>query len=65
MNKVIELVEKVVVDGNINLIAECNGYDEDGNRKKQFSRSPFTYSETMTDAEIIEDIKAKYYHIYF
>lgn len=65
MNKVIELVEKQIIDGNINLVAECNLYNENGELIQQFSRSPFTYSETMTDEEIINDIKTNYYYIYF
>jgi hypothetical protein len=54
MNKIIELVEKVNNgDGTQSLIAECNGYEGDV-RVVQFSRSPFTFSEDLSDADIID-----------
>lgn len=64
--RVIELVEKVSDgNGNVNLIAECNDYNEQGVRIRQLSRSPFTYPETMWDSEIIDSLKANEYKIYF
>jgi len=66
MEKRIELFEKGIFDDNmISLIAECNIYDENGVRTKQLSRSPFIFSNIMTDEEIIESIKANEYNIYF
>jgi len=62
--RVIELVEKQTVDGNINLIAECNDY-ENGERTQQLSRSPFTFTSTMTDDEIKLSIQSNQYSIYF
>jgi hypothetical protein len=64
MNKIIELVEKVDNgDGTRSLIAECNGY-ENNVRVAQFSRSPFTYPDTMTDQDIIDYLWANEYIIY-
>lgn len=66
MIKKIELFEKQAVDDNtISLIAECNMYDENMILVNQFSRSPFTYSNTMSDEDIINDIQSNYYYIYF
>lgn len=53
MTKEILLVEKVDnLNGTISMIAECNGYI-DGVRVIQFSRSPFTFADILSDAEII------------
>ena len=66
MNRVIELVEKQNNgNGNVNLIAECNDYDDNGLRVQQLSRSPFIYPESMTDLEIIDSLKANEYKQYF
>lgn len=63
--KLIELFEKVTNgDGTMNLIAECNEY-EDGVWYNQLSRSPFTYSESMTDEEIKTDLQLTTYSIYY
>jgi len=64
MTKDILLVEKVDnLNGTISMIAECNGY-VDGVRVIQFSRSPFMFADTLSDAEIItflwENEYAKY-----
>jgi hypothetical protein len=54
MTKEILLVEKVNnPNQTISLIAECNGY-VDGVRVMQFSRSPFSFADTITDQEIID-----------
>jgi hypothetical protein len=54
MTKEILLVEKVNnPDQTISLIAECNGYVE-GVRVIQFSRSPFSFADTITDQEVID-----------
>ena len=64
--RVIELFEKQLDgEGNVDLIAECNEYTEFGVRVQQLSRSPFTFSETLTDDEIIEQLKTTTYAIYF
>ena len=64
MTKQIELVEIVDNgDGTQSLIAECNGY-ENGVRVAQFSRSPFTFSDTMTQADIIDYLWTHEYIIY-
>jgi hypothetical protein len=64
MNKVIELFEKVNNgDGTQSLIAECNGY-ENNVRVAQYSRSPFTFADTMTDQDIIDHLWANEYIIY-
>jgi hypothetical protein len=53
MTKEILLVEKVNnPDDTVSMIAECNGY-VDGERVMQFSRSPFTFANTLSDTEII------------
>jgi len=53
MTKEILLVEKVNnPDDTVSMIAECNGY-VDGVRVMQFSRSPFTFANTLSDEEII------------
>jgi hypothetical protein len=54
MTKEILLVEKVNnPDQTISLIAECNGYVDEV-RVIQFSRSPFSFADTITDQEIID-----------
>ena len=64
MNKIIELVEKVNNgDGTQSLIAECNGY-ENGVIVAQFSRSPFTFSEDLSDADIIDFLWQNEYNHY-
>lgn len=66
MIRIIELVDKVN-DGNgyVDLIAECNDYNDLGIRVRQLSRSPFKYPETMTDQEIIDALKLNEYKQYF
>jgi hypothetical protein len=64
--RVVELFEKQSDgNGNVNLIAECNDYNEVGVRVQQLSRSPFTFSENLSDGEIIDLIKQTTYSIYF
>jgi hypothetical protein len=60
---VIELKEKSVSGGYVNLIAECNKYEDDV-LVKQFSRSPFTFPDTVTDQDIIDSIAQNEYSIY-
>jgi hypothetical protein len=62
--RIIELVEKSIVDGQVYLIAECNDYQGDI-QVKQLSRSPFVFPDTMTDQEIIDSIQQNEYKIYF
>ena len=64
MTKVIELFEKNVVGDKVDLIAECNVYDGD-KLVNQLSRSPFTYSTSMTDEEIKLDLQNGAYALYF
>lgn len=64
MNKVIEIFEKVNNgDGTQSLIAECNEYDNDI-LIIQYSRSLFTFSDTMTDQDIIDFLWINEYSIY-
>lgn len=64
MTKEILLVERVNnSDQTISLIAECNGYENDV-RVMQFSRSPFSFADTITDQEIIEFLWANDYAKY-
>jgi len=63
MNKIIELKEKVDTGTTFKLIAECNGY-VNGVLKMQFSRSPFEFSNELTDQEIIDSLWANEYSIY-
>lgn len=64
--RIIELKEKQILETGINLIAECNEYDDNGKLINQFSRSPFVIIDTtLTDEEIINNIKANGYKIYF
>jgi hypothetical protein len=54
MIKEILLVERVNnPNSTISLIAECNGYI-DGIRVIQYSRSPFSFADIITDQEIID-----------
>jgi hypothetical protein len=59
----IELKEKQIIGNEIHVIAEYNIYDGD-RLIQQLSRSPFVYSDTMTDEEIIADVRTNYYYIY-
>lgn len=64
MTKIIELVEKVNNgDGTRSMIAECNSY-QNGVRIAQYSRSPFTFSDTMSDQDIIDYLWLHQYSIY-
>ncbi len=63
MNKIIELKEKFDTGTTVQLIAECNGY-VNGVLKIQFSRSPFEFSNELTDQEIIDSLWANEYSIY-
>lgn len=63
MTKTIELKEKVDNGVTVSLIAECNGYVNDV-LVKQFSRSPFTFSNELTDQEIIDSLWQNEYSIY-
>jgi hypothetical protein len=63
MSKIIELVEKVDTGTTWQLIAECNGYIN-GVRVIQFSRSPFEFSNELTDQEIIDSLWENEYSIY-
>lgn len=63
MNKIIEIKEKVDTGTTWTLIAECNGY-VGGVLVNQFSRSPFEFSNELTDQEIIDIIWANEYSIY-
>lgn len=63
MNVKVEIVEKVITETTVELIVECNGY-EDNVRVIQFSRSPFVYSNELTDEEIIQDISETEYKKY-
>lgn len=62
---VTEIVERIIDGDNVNIIAECNLIDEDGNVVAYFSRSPFTYNKDVTDELIIEDLKFGVYSIYY
>lgn len=54
MTKEILIVEKVNnPDDTITVIAECNGYNDLGELIIQFSRSPFSFANTISDPEII------------
>jgi hypothetical protein len=52
-------------EGHVDLIAECNDYDENQIRVRQLSRSPFTFQDTLTDEEIIEILRTNEYSRYF
>lgn len=63
MNIKVEIVEKVLTETTFELIVECNGYENEV-RVIQFSRSPFIYSNELTDEEIIQDISETEYKKY-
>lgn len=63
MNVKVEIVEKVVLETTVKLIVECNGYINE-QRVVQFSRSPFEFSNQLTDEEIIQSISENEYKIY-
>lgn len=63
MTKQIEIVERVINETTQDIIAECNGY-ENGVRVIQFSRSPFHFSNEITDQEIIDSLWENEYKIY-
>lgn len=65
ITKEIYLVEKVNNgDGTVSLIAELCVY-RNGIFDHHDSRSPFTFSDTMTDQDIIDWLKNNTYSIYF
>lgn len=65
ITQVINLVDKVYNgDGNVSVIAELSVY-KDGVFNHHNSRSPFTFSDTMTDQEIIDYLTANEYSRYF
>jgi len=63
--RTIELVEKVISETEVTLIAECNEYDENQNVTNHLSRSEFTFPIEMTDSEIISSLQTNEYSIYF
>lgn len=63
MTKQIELYEKVDTGTTLKFIAECNAY-ENGVRVIQFSRSPFEFSNQLSDQEIIDSLWENEYSIY-
>jgi hypothetical protein len=63
MTKIIEIIDKIDTGTTWQFIAECNGY-VDGVRVRQFSRSPFVFSNELTDQEIIDSLWANEYSIY-
>lgn len=64
MTKLVEIVKKTVKETTVELIVECNGYDEYGRLIVQFSRSPFVLSNELTDEEIIQSISENEYKQY-
>jgi hypothetical protein len=62
---ILELVEINYVEDRIELIAECNEYNERGERTQQLSRSPFIFPAIMTEEEIKESIRLGAYSPYF
>ena len=59
------LVEKVANgDGSVSMIAELCVY-KDGIFSHHDSRSPFTFSDTMTDQDIIDSLIANEYSRYY
>lgn len=65
MTQEIHLVEKVDNgDGTVTMIAELCVYNN-GVFNHHNSRSPFTFSDTMTDQEIIDYLTANEYSRYF
>ena len=65
LTRKVELFEINYVEDRIELIAECNEYDENDNRTRQLSRSPFIFPATMTLEEIESTIKLGDYALYF
>ena len=65
LTRIIELCEVTYIDDRIELIAECNEYDENGIITQRFSRSPFIFPATLTLDEIKEEIRLGAYLIYF
>jgi len=63
--RLVEIVYKVVVGDQYEMIVECNEYDGNDKLVEQFSRSPFTFPTSMSDTEIIDSIKSNEYSIYF
>ena len=64
MEKRIELFEIVYNDDDTkSLIAECNGYI-DNEFITQYSRSPFVFSSTLNDDDIISLLWDNEYKIY-
>lgn len=65
MTQEIHLVEKVDNgNGTVSMIAELCVY-KDGVFSHHDSRSPFTFSDTMTDQDIIDYLTANEYSKYF
>ena len=65
ITKEILLVEKVGNgDGSVSMIAELCVY-KDGIFNHHDSRSPFTFSDTLTDQEIIDSLIANEYAKYY
>lgn len=65
ITKEILLVEKVANgDGSVSMIAELCVY-KDGIFNHHDSRSPFTFSDTLTDQEIIDSLIANEYAKYY
>ena len=60
----IEIVEKVVKEMTVEVMVECNRY-LNGILVEQCSRSPFVFSNELTDEEIIQSIRDNEYKIYF
>ena len=65
ITKEILLVEKVANgDGSVSMIAELCVY-KNGIFNHHDSRSPFTFSDTLTDQEIIDSLIANEYAKYY
>jgi hypothetical protein len=65
ITKEIYLVEKVNNgDGSVSMIAELCVY-KDGIFNHHDSRSPFTFSDTLTDQEIIDSLIGNEYAKYY
>jgi hypothetical protein len=65
LTTIIELYDINYIEDRIELIAECNEYNEIGERTQQFSRSPFIFVSTMTEDQIKEEIRLGAYSVYF
>lgn len=63
MSKVIEIVERIVNETTQDIIAEFNEYDN-GVIVHQYSRSPFTFSNEITDDDIILSLSENEYQKY-